>query len=146
MDDFRFAGHMYALVCQNVLLESDERGLFHSLSKEEEEGLSSVDVSMVQTLTAKCAHSTDLNARESAGVDLLDILTADEDDEEEDEQEEGDEGQEDVNQEDETEVGDEDLGEDQYEKAHDAKVVRTKDDKYDFVDGVQDHKKDMQFP
>ena len=139
MDDFRFAGHMYALVCQNVLLESDERGLFHSLSKEEEEGLSSVDVSMVQTLTAKCAHSADLNARESAGVDLLDILTADEDDEEEDEQE-------DVNQEDETEVGDEDLGEDQYEKAHDAKVVRTKDDKYDFVDGVQDHKKDMQFP
>ena len=56
---------MYALVCQNILLGSEgieAGGLFHSLSKDEE-GLSNIDVSMVQTLVSKCAKSLDLNAR-----------------------------------------------------------------------------------
>jgi len=152
----RFAGHMYTLVCQNILLENEPEGggLFHSLSKDEE-GLSNIDISMVQTLVSKCAKSADLNTRESSAVELLDLLTEDEEDAN---QEENEEGEEDDNQDTEdsekdVEIGDEDLGEDQYEKAHDLKAVRTKDDKYDFYDADSKgpnkmfvHKKDMQFP
>ena len=78
---------MYSLVCQNIFLAPGDRevaggGLFHSLDKDEgDDGSSTMDISLIKTLVSKCATSSDLNMREAAAVDLLDVLTEDEDDE-----------------------------------------------------------------
>ena len=80
---------MYSLVCQNILLAPGDRevaggagGLFHSLDKDEgDDGSSTMDISLIKTLVSKCATSSDLNMREAAAVDLLDVLTEDEDEE-----------------------------------------------------------------
>ena len=81
----RHAGHMYSLVCQDILLAPGDRevaGLFHSLDKDEgEDDSSTMDISLIKTLVSKCATSSDLNMREAAAVDLLDVLTEDEDEE-----------------------------------------------------------------
>ena len=134
----QYAGHMYTLVCQNVF--QDHEGLLHSLDKDEGDALGSVDASLVKTLISKCARSSDLNARESSAISLLDMLSEDDDDNDDEEAQEVDD-----DHEEDPDIGDEDLGEDQYAKTHDEKVVKTKDDKYDFEDGQKKHK-DMQFP
>jgi len=149
----RYAGHMYSLVCQNVLQQQSGIGLLHSLDKDEGDALANIDASLVKTLISKCARSDDLNAREASAVELLDLLTEDDEDDDEDGDDEDDdateqvlEGEEEEDDADEDDLGDEDLGEDQYAKAHDRMVVKTKDDKYDFEDEDKSRKKDMMFP
>ena len=143
-DIHKYAPHMFTIVCKNVLRTNyNNKGLLHSLTnlKISEDNTSEIDSKEVDILLKKCSEDPDLSVRESAALELIEILAGDDDEEEtdnggedtDDDEDEEDEGIPDNDDEinenkDEKEalktkdeqIGDEDLGVDQYEKAHDS--------------------------
>jgi hypothetical protein len=154
----KYAPHMFTLVCKNVLRTNyNTKGLLHSLInlKISDDNTSEIDSKEVDLLLKKCAEDSDLSLRESAAMELIEILAGDEgeedidnagedtDDNEEDEDEgtpddndghdSNDVGGEVLKNEDEH-IGDEDLGEDQYDKTHDMLPSKKKKPKEDLGD------------
>ena len=147
----RYAPHMFSLVCKNILRSNyNNKGLLHSLKNlkiSEDDSTSEIDNAEIDILLAKCVENSDLSVRESAAMELIEILAGDEEDEDtdnagediDDNEEEEDEGLPDDNDDHEGDsiggesnnnenehIGDEDLGEDQYEKTQDLLVPKKK--------------------
>ena len=177
----KYAPHMFSLVCKNIFRTNyNNKGLLHSLNnlKISEDNTSEIDSAEVATLLTKCVENSDLSVRESAAMELIEILAGDEDEEDtdnggediDDNEDEEDEGTPDGDDSDDVggdhkneneHLGDEDLGEDQYEKAHDLLLPSKKKSnanldlgnlKYDLNDFDDDmlarrkKQKDVQFP
>ena len=126
------------------------RMTIHSLKNlkiSEDDSTSEIDSAEIDILLAKCVENSDLSVRESAAMELIEILAGDEEDEDtdnagediDDNEEEEDEGLPDDNDDHESDsiggesnnnenehIGDEDLGEDQYEKTQDLLVPKKK--------------------
>ena len=153
----KYAPHMFTIVCKNVLRTNyNNKGLLHSLTnlKITEDNTNEIDPKEVDNLLKKCAEDSDLSVRESAALELIEILAGDEGEEDDnggedidDNEEEEDEGvpddDDDSNENGEGEeafktnddhIGDEDLGVDQYEKAHDTLDSKKKKNKGDLGD------------
>ena len=153
-DIHKYAPHMFTIVCKNVLRTNyNNKGLLHSLSnlKISEDNTSEIDPKEVEILLKKCAEDSDLSVRESAALELIEILAGDDGEEDDnggedtdDNEEEEDEGIPDDEEENDDEeealkskdehIGDEDLGVDQYEKAHDSLDTKKKKNKGDSGD------------
>ena len=177
----KYAPHMFSLVCKNIFRTNyNNKGLLHSLNnlKISEDNTSEIDSAEVATLLTKCVENSDLSVRESAAMELIEILAGDEEEEDtdnggediDDNEDEEDEGTPDGDDSDDVggdhkneneHLGDEDLGEDQYEKAHDLLLPSKKKSnanldlgnlKYDLNDFDDDmlarrkKQKDVQFP
>ena len=120
-----------------------------------EDNTSEINAAEVNILLAKCIEKSDLSVRESAAMELIEILAGDDDEDDndnggedtDDNDEDGDEsipdgnGLDDINDaggevsKDENEhIGDEDIGEDQYEKTHDLLSPKKKKSKGDIGD------------
>ena len=157
-DIHKYAPHMFTIVCKNVLRTNyNNKGLLHSLTnlKISEDNTSEIDPKEVEILLKKCAEDSDLSTRESAALELIEILAGDDgeeddnggediDDNEEEEEDEGVPDDDDDSNEDEDgdenhktkdeHIGDEDLGVDQYEKTHDTIDSKKKKNKGDLGD------------
>ena len=154
----KYAPHMFSLVCKNILRSNyNNKGLLHSLEdvQKSEDNTSEINAAEVNILLSKCVENSDLNLRESAAMELIEILAGDEEEDEndnggedtDDNDEDGDDsipdgtGHDDINDEggevskdDNEHIGDEDLGEDQYEKSHDLLTPRKKKSQGDIGD------------
>merc|ERR1712001_487123 len=86
----RYAPHMFSLVCKNILRSNyNNKGLLHSLKNlkiSEDDSTSEIDNAEIDILLAKCVENSDLSVRESAAMELIEILAADEDNEEEEDE------------------------------------------------------------
>ena len=108
-----YAGHMFSLVCKFVLSDLSEDvkhrrinpaaksypGLLHGLDLDDnvgEEKPMFEDVKLLESLLARCSNAPDLETRHEAGLQLMQELTL-EDDEDEDQEGEEDDDEEEEN-------------------------------------------------